>query len=244
MATIPGDSWFSRFLYTGIVALANYAGAKMGLAYAVVGGAISLVWPSSGIALVAVLALGNEVAPGIAIGFFLANVSGGVPLPVAAVIGTGSMIAPLSAAIVLTRATRFQITLDRVNDVLAFIGFAALMSTAVSALVKHVPVLKDGRLVGIVSGSNLIRALANAMPAADPASHDDASLRDAIVLEMHGKCWGVSKRGVLVKDGVAHLWGVVEFEEKRRAIRIAAEGVPGVKRVEYHLESPNVIPAL
>ncbi|HKT96231.1 MAG TPA: MASE1 domain-containing protein [Paraburkholderia sp.] len=144
MATIPGDSWFSRFLYTGIVALAYYAGAKMGLAYAVVGGAISLVWPSSGIALVAVLALGNEVAPGIAIGSFLANVSGGVPLPVAAVIGTGSMIAPLSAAIVLTRATRFQITLDRVNDVLAFIGFAALMSTAVSALVGTTALLGGG----------------------------------------------------------------------------------------------------
>lgn len=109
---------------------------------------------------------------------------------------------------------------------------------------KHVPVLKEGRLVGIVSRSNLIRALANAVPAADSASHDDASLRDAIVLEMHGKRWGVSKRGVLVKDGVAHLWGVVEFEEERRAIRIAVEGVPGVQRVEYHLESPNVIPAL
>jgi signal transduction histidine kinase len=144
MGTIRGNSRFSLFLYTGIVALAYYAGARIGLAYAVVGGAISLVWPSSGIALVALLALGFRVAPGIALGSFLANVSGGVPVAVAAVIGTGSMVGALTAAIVLNRATRFQITLDRINDVLAFIGVAAVMSTAVSALVGTTALLGEG----------------------------------------------------------------------------------------------------
>lgn len=109
---------------------------------------------------------------------------------------------------------------------------------------KRVPVLKDGKLVGIVSRSNLIRALASVAPAMDASVHDDASLRDAIVLEMHGKRWGLPKQGVLVKDGVAHLWGVIESEEEIRAIRIAAENVPGVKRVENHLVFPHVIPTL
>ena len=109
---------------------------------------------------------------------------------------------------------------------------------------KRVPVLKDGKLVGIVSRSNLIRALASVAPAVDSVSHDDASLRDAIVLEMHGQRWGLPKQGVLVKDGVAHLWGVIESEEEKRAIHIAAEGVAGIKRVEDHLETPSVIPAL
>ena len=109
---------------------------------------------------------------------------------------------------------------------------------------KRVPVLKDGKLVGIVSRSNLIRALASVPPMADTASHDDASLRDAIVLEMHGQRWGLTKHSVLVKDGVAHLWGVIESEEEQRAIRIAAESVPGVKRVESHLELPSVIPTM
>ncbi|MEM5388506.1 MASE1 domain-containing protein [Paraburkholderia phymatum] len=144
MDTIRGNSRFKLFLHIGIAALAYYAGAKTGLAYAVVGGAISLVWPSSGIALVALLALGFRVAPGIAIGSFLANVSGGVPVAVAAVIGTGSMVGTLTAAIVLSRATRFQITLDRVNDVLAFICVAAVMSTAVSALVGTTALLGGG----------------------------------------------------------------------------------------------------
>jgi CBS domain-containing protein len=109
---------------------------------------------------------------------------------------------------------------------------------------KRVPVLKDDKLVGIVSRSNLIRALASVPLAVDSAAHDDASLRDAIVLEMHGQRWGLPKQGVLVKDGVAHLWGVIESEDEKRAIRIAAEGVPGVKRVESHLEFPSVIPTL
>lgn len=146
MVTIRGNSGFGFFLYTGIVALTYYAGAKIGLAYAVVGGAISLVWPSSGIALVAVLARGFPVAPGIAIGSFLANVSGGVPVAVSAVIGTGSMVAALTATILLNRATRFQITLDRINDVLAFVGLAAVMSTAVSALVGTTALLGGGLL--------------------------------------------------------------------------------------------------
>jgi len=109
---------------------------------------------------------------------------------------------------------------------------------------KRVPVLKDGKLVGIVSRSNLIRALASVALAVDSASHDDVSLRDAIVLEMHGQPWGLPKQGVLVKDGVAHLWGVIESEEEKRAIRIAAEGVPGVKHVESHLVFPSVMPSL
>jgi len=109
---------------------------------------------------------------------------------------------------------------------------------------KRVPVLKSGRVVGIVSRSNLIRALASVEPIVDSGLHDDASLRDAIVQEMHGQHWGLAKQGVVVKDGVAHLWGVIESEEEMHAIRIAAEGVPGIQRVENHMVSPSVIPTM
>ncbi|WP_434112642.1 MASE1 domain-containing protein [Paraburkholderia caffeinilytica] len=135
MVIIRSNSGFRLFLHTGLVALVYYAGAKVGLAYAVVGGAVSLVWPSSGIALVALLALGFEIAPGIVIGSFLANVSVGVPLPVAAAISAGATVAALTAAILLNRVARFQITLDRIKDVLALIVLAATLSTAVSALI-------------------------------------------------------------------------------------------------------------
>ncbi|WOD13468.1 BON domain-containing protein [Paraburkholderia kirstenboschensis] len=90
-----------------------------------------------------------------------------------------------------------------------------------------------------MSRSNLMRALASVALAGDSSIHDDASLRDAIVLEMRGKRWALPKQGVLVKDGVVHLWGVIESKEERRAIRVAAEGVPGVRCVESHLEFPR-----
>lgn len=111
--------------------------------------------------------------------------------------------------------------------------------------IKRVPVLDDGKLVGIVSRANLIRALACVAPAGDSLStRDDTSIRDAIVREMSGMRWALSKKDVIVIDGVAHLWGVIESEEEKRAIRITAEAVPGVKEVVSHLTYPTIIPAM
>lgn len=146
MVIIRRDATLSLFVHTGFVALAYYAGAKLGLAYAVVGGAVSLVWPSSGIALVALLVMGSAVAPGIAIGSVLANTSVGVPLPVATVIGLGATAAALMATWLLKRVAGFQIALDRIRDVLAFVMLAAMVSTAVSALVGATALLGGGQM--------------------------------------------------------------------------------------------------
>jgi osmotically-inducible protein OsmY len=42
---------------------------------------------------------------------------------------------------------------------------------------------------------------------------------------------------VIVRNGVAELWGLVDSAEARRAIRIAAENVPGVTGVRDNLGS-------
>ena len=49
---------------------------------------------------------------------------------------------------------------------------------------------------------------------------------------------------MIVKEGVAHLLGVIESEEEQRAICVAAESVPGVKEVRSHLEFPMVLPSM
>ena len=59
-----------------IVALLYYGGASLGLRLAFEKTNASPVWPSSGIALAAVLLLGYRVWPGIMLGAFLANVVG------------------------------------------------------------------------------------------------------------------------------------------------------------------------
>jgi len=111
--------------------------------------------------------------------------------------------------------------------------------------IKRVPVLKDGKVSGVVSRANLVRALAS-LPAdsAPPAGPDDEAIRDAILAAMAGPRWGLARGQVIVTDGVVHLWGVINSDEERKALCIAAQNVPGVKEVVSHLDFPAVFPAL
>jgi osmotically-inducible protein OsmY len=40
---------------------------------------------------------------------------------------------------------------------------------------------------------------------------------------------------VTVSGGVVHLWGLADSAEQRRALRVAAESIAGVRAVEDHL---------
>jgi CBS domain-containing protein len=141
----------------------------------------------------------------------------------------------------------------KVGDVMSEHVFTIHESTSLSEIadllerqrIKRVPVLREGKLVGIVSRSNLIRALAAFTPAeADVGSYDDVALRDAVVDALSGYRWALPKGSVFVKDGIVHLWGVIESEQEERAMCVAAEEVPGVKGVESHLAFPVIIPAM
>jgi CBS domain-containing protein len=99
--------------------------------------------------------------------------------------------------------------------------------------IKRVPVLRDGKLVGIISRANLLQALAVSPPVA-PASADDRAIDEAISKEMAGKPWGAFVN-VIVQDGIVHLWGFIDTESERKAITLAAQNAPGVRGVEDHL---------
>lgn len=108
--------------------------------------------------------------------------------------------------------------------------------------IKRVPVLRDGKLVGIISRANLIRALASIQSDKSGSVSSDREIRDAIVRELSGHRWALPPENVIVKDGVVHLWGVIQSEEERHAICLAADGVPGVKEVKSHLDYLIVMP--
>jgi CBS domain-containing protein len=102
--------------------------------------------------------------------------------------------------------------------------------------IKRVPVLRDGRLVGIVSRADLVRALAGLLAEAAPASLDDTALRDRILADLDKQSWsprvGVN---VTVRNGMVDLWGTLTDERERQALCVACENVSGVKGVRDHL---------
>src|SRR5271157_1313116 len=102
--------------------------------------------------------------------------------------------------------------------------------------IKRVPVLRDGKLVGIVSRANLVRALAMTINEPSSAEADDQSIRNKLLAELKAQRWAeVSPANVTVKDGVVHLWSSYLSDQEKRALVVAAENIPGVRRVEDHM---------
>ena len=102
--------------------------------------------------------------------------------------------------------------------------------------IKRVPVVKDGRIVGIVSRANLVQALVSLgnVPAAD-AAVEDSALHDNLLAQLRLQPWWTDHVNVIVRNGTVELWGVVESEAERDAIRIAVEVTPGVHKIANNL---------
>jgi CBS domain-containing protein len=100
--------------------------------------------------------------------------------------------------------------------------------------IKRIPVTRDGRVVGIVSRANLMHALASLARDVSPPAGGDSTIRDGIMATIAGQDWAPHVN-VIVKDGVAELYGIVTDDRERRGLVVAAETVPGVKRVVDHL---------
>lgn len=121
-----------------------------------------------------------------------------------------------------------------VNEETPAADIAVLIETC---RIKRVPVLRDGKLVGIVSRADLVRALAMAateLPSGIEA--DDHAIRDALLAELNAQKWvDVSPANITVRDGVVHLWSSYLSAEEKRALVVAAQNIAGVRRVEDHM---------
>ena len=101
--------------------------------------------------------------------------------------------------------------------------------------IKRVPIVRDGRLVGIVSRANLVQAVASARKGLEiPLS--DTAIRDRLLAHLKGQAWThTSLLNVTVEGGVVDLWGITGSEAEKKAIRVAAESTPGVAAVNDNL---------
>lgn len=100
--------------------------------------------------------------------------------------------------------------------------------------IKRAPVVRDGRLVGIVSRADLLRIIAAAKPeriaAGDGALEISATARLRDADTVFAACPEVA-----VVNGVVHLWGEVRSEAERDAAHVAVEGIEGIAGIEDHL---------
>jgi CBS domain-containing protein len=102
--------------------------------------------------------------------------------------------------------------------------------------IKRVPVVRDGKVVGVVSRADLLRALVVSTRNDAPLKSDDRSLREAILDALERESWApTTSLNVTVADGVADLWGTITNDRERRAICVIAENTRGVKQVNDHM---------
>ena len=111
--------------------------------------------------------------------------------------------------------------------------------------IKRVPVMREDKVVGIISRANIVRALGATRGAPRVGEGDDRSIRASLLAELGREEWAqVWPEDIIVRDGIVHLWiSEDELSEKRQALRIAAETTPGVRGVEEHDVPAPVITA-
>jgi CBS domain-containing protein len=137
---------------------------------------------------------------------------------------------------------------QRVEEVMTTRVVAASENTSLSEIakllekhrIKRIPIVEEGVLVGIVSRSNLIQALASAQAhAQDEEPESDRQIRlDLLDRLAHQQWTDFGERNVIVNHGIVHLWGLVGTAAEHKALLALAEEVPGVVSV-----SDEMIPA-
>ena len=98
--------------------------------------------------------------------------------------------------------------------------------------IKRIPITRDGKIVGVVSRSNLIQAMASSQATAEQRPDSDRTIRLELLDRLGQQHWtDFGNRNVIVQDGVVHLWGLVGSESERIALVALAQDVPGVENV-------------
>jgi CBS domain-containing protein len=101
--------------------------------------------------------------------------------------------------------------------------------------IKRVPVVADGKVIGIVSRANLVRAIAGSPQPAQGLRGKDVEIRHNIMARLKSEPWSPAWLNVRVEDGIVELWGATTSQAQKRAARVAAEITPGVVRVDDNI---------
>jgi CBS domain-containing protein len=108
--------------------------------------------------------------------------------------------------------------------------------------IKRLPVVAGATVIGMLSRTNLLRAVLVAAAPPTAVAVDDATIRAQIDAELKKQPWVPQAIVVTVTAGVVELHGVVHNERQRAALLIACENIPGVKQVRDALRKPGAPP--
>jgi len=117
-----------------LLAAAYIVAGRVGFTASTIHPVISSAWPPSGIALAALLVFGVRYWPGITVGAFVVNVTGGIAPLACAAIGVGNTLEAVVAALLLTSVGAFNLSLHRRRDVFGLV-VAAIVAAPVSATI-------------------------------------------------------------------------------------------------------------
>jgi CBS-domain-containing membrane protein len=131
----------------------------------------------------------------------------------------------------------------RVEDVMTRHAITAGEQTPLDELVslmerngiKRLPVLRQNRLVGIVTRSNLLQAFASMAKEMPKPTADDDHIRTRLLQAYDAAEWRPIGIQVSVRNGVVHLNGMISDDRTRRAAVVAAENIEGVREIHDHL---------
>jgi CBS domain-containing protein len=102
--------------------------------------------------------------------------------------------------------------------------------------IKRVPVLRDGRLVGIISRRDLVRALSQVQVSKATATVDNAVLHKRLHDRIRSQSWlNDAYINIAVSDGVVELSGFVASPDQHRALRALVEETDGVRQLDDKL---------
>lgn len=138
--------------------------------------------------------------------------------------------------------TRGAISIDEDADL------AEAVDLMLSRRIKRLAVTRAGKAVGVLSRSDLLKALMSALPR-PKAEVGDAAIRAAVEAEIDRQPWTPrASVSVTVENGIVTLEGAITDDRMRDGLRVLAENTPGVKGVRDRIAwiEPNsgfLIPA-
>jgi CBS-domain-containing membrane protein len=100
---------------------------------------------------------------------------------------------------------------------------------------NHVPVMRGERVVGIITRSDFLSAVAGPLTSASGYSSNDSQIRRSVLAALTRMPWQPTCLNVSVKGGTVTLRGVVRGENAHQAVIVACENVAGVRAVEDRL---------